>query len=126
LSATWALTPKLNLTASGSRTVAPPTTIVANAEVNYNATMNLAYQATPKIAVTVGGSIGRNTSGFTATTLSPFFVGAQNFYSANAGLTYAMTPFLSAGLTASYTERVGDHLITPQNLVMLNLNYRPY
>ena len=126
LSATWALTPKLNLTASGSRTVAPPTTIVANAEVNYNATMNLAYQATPKIAVTVGGSIGRNTSGFTATTLSPFFVGAQNFYSANAGLTYAMTPFLSAGLSASYTERVSDHQITPQNLVMVNLNYRPY
>jgi hypothetical protein len=130
LSATWALTPKLSLTASGSRTVAPPTTVIANAEIDYDATMSLTYQVTPKVGLILGGSAGYTTAGFTPTVpagaLSPFFIGASNFYTATAGLTYAMTPFLSAGLTASYTERVGDHLITPQNLVMLNLNYRPY
>jgi hypothetical protein len=130
LSASWAFTPKLTLTASGSRTIAPPTTIIANAEISYDATMNLTYQVTPKVGLTLGGSAGYSTGAFTpgvtGAVLSPFFVGASNFYTATAGLTYAMTPFLSAGLSASYTERVGDHLITPQDLVMVNLNYRPY
>ena len=37
-----------------------------------------------------------------------------------------MTPFLVAALTASYTERVQNHLITPQDLVTVSLNYKPY
>ncbi len=37
LSTTWAFTPKLSLTASASKTVAPPTTVVANAETSYDA-----------------------------------------------------------------------------------------
>ncbi len=85
---------------------------------------------TPKVGLTLGGSAGYSTGAFTpavtTAVLSPFFAGASNFYSANAGLTYTMTPFLSAGLSASYTERVTNHQITPQNLVMVNLNYRPY
>jgi hypothetical protein len=44
----------------------------------------------------------------------------------SAGLNYAMTPFLSAALNASYNERVADHLITPQDVVTVSLNYRPY
>ncbi len=130
VSMTWAFTPKLSLTASASRTIAPPTTVIANAEIDYATTMDLTYQVTPKVGLTLGGSAGYTTAGFTpgrtGAILSPFFVGATNFYTANAGLTYAMTPFLSAGLTASYTERVGDHLITPEDLVMVNLSYRPY
>jgi Putative beta-barrel porin 2 len=130
LSLNWAFTPKLSLTASGSRTVAPPTTVIANAEVSYDATLNLTYLVTPKVGLTLGGSAGYSTGAFTpavtTAVLSPFFAGASNFYSANAGLTYTMTPFLSAGLSASYTERVTNHQITPQNLVMVNLNYRPY
>ena len=39
--------------------------------------------------------------------LTPFFAGASGFLRRNAGLTYAMTPFLTAALNASYTERVG-------------------
>jgi hypothetical protein len=125
----WSFTPKLTLTASGSRTTAPPTTIIANAETTYSGVTNLIYQLTPKVAVNVGGSISYSTGAFTpaaVTGLAPTLTGASDFYSANAGLTYIMTPFLSAGLNASYTERVQNHLITPEDLVTVYLRYSPY
>jgi hypothetical protein len=129
LGMTWSVTPKMTLTASGSRTVAPPTTIIANAETTYIGLANLTYQATPKVAFNIGGSISYSTGAFTPTVvtgLAPFLTGASDYYSATAGLTYTMTPFLSAALTASYTERVTDHFITPEDLVLVSLNYRPY
>jgi hypothetical protein len=129
LGMSWSVTPKVTLTASGSRTVAPPTTIIANAETTYMGLANLTYQVTPKVTVNVGGSISYSTGAFTPTAvtgLAPFLTGASDYYSATAGLTYTMTPFLSAALTASYTERVTDHFITPEDLVLVSLNYRPY
>ena len=130
LSANWTLTPKLALTASASRTISPPTTVIANAEQSYNATVGLTYQVTPKLVATATGSIGYSTSSFTATAaqavISPFFFQTQNNYTVNAGLNYSMTPFLSAALNASYNERVANHLITPQDMVTVSLNYRPY
>ncbi len=130
LSTNWTFTPKLSLNASASRTVAPATTVIANAETAYNASVNLGYQMTPKVSINAGGSIGYSTSAFTVgpaeAGLSPFFTGAQRTYILNAGMTYTMTPFLSAALNASYTERVGNGLVTPQDLVTLSLNYRPY
>src|SRR5262249_55244093 len=121
LTTTWSVTPKLVLNASASRTIAPPTTVIGNAEISYDANVSLAYHLTPKVTASAGGSIGYSNSIFTAglagTNFSPFFVGATNFYGANAGLTYTMTPFLTAALNASYTERVGNHFITPQDLV---------
>jgi hypothetical protein len=130
LSANWTLTPKLALNASASRTISPPTTVIANAEQSYNATVGLTYQVTPKLVATATGSIGYSTSSFTATAaqavISPFFFQTQNNYTVNAGLNYSMTPFLSAALNASYNERVANHLITPQDMVTVSLNYRPY
>jgi Putative beta-barrel porin 2 len=130
LSANWTLTPKLALTASASRTISPPTTVIANAEQSYNATVGLTYQVTPKLVASATGSIGYSTSSFTATAaqavISPFFFQTQNNYSVNAGLNYSMTPFLSAALSASYSERVANHFITPQDVVTVSLNYRPY
>jgi hypothetical protein len=130
VSTNWALTPKLALNASASKTIAPPTTVVANAEQSYNATVGLTYQLTPKVVLSATGSIGYSTSSFTATAaqavISPFVFQAQKNYTVNAGLTYSMTPFLSAALNASYTERVAVHLITPQDVVTVSLNYRPY
>jgi Putative beta-barrel porin 2 len=130
LSTTWAFTPKLSLNASASRTVAAPTTVIANAQTSYDASVGLGYQMTPKVSVSAGGSIDYSTSTFTSALaqagFSPFFVGTQKSYTLNAGLSYVMTPFLSAGLNASYTERVGNGFITPQDLVTVSLNYRPY
>ena len=125
----WSLTPKLVLDASASKTISPPTTVIANAETAYLAQMTLTYAMTPKIAVNVGGSISYSSGAFTSaivTDLAPVLTGASDFYSVNAGLSYAMTPFLSAGLNASYTERVTDHTITPEDLLTVSLNYRPY
>jgi hypothetical protein len=124
LGATWTFTPKLSLNASASRTVAPPTTVIANAEIDYTAVVGLGYQITPKLAFNVSGLIGHNSGAFT-TGVVPFLTGATNFYSASAGLAYTMTPFLSASLNASYTERVVNHTITPEDLITVSLSYSP-
>jgi hypothetical protein len=130
LAGTWAVTPKLSLTASASRTVAAPTTVIANAETSLDATVTLAYQLTPKVSATLGGSVFYSTSTFTSALaesgFSPFFTGNNKSYTLDAGLSYSMTPFLSAGLHATYSERVGSGFITPQDLVTVSLNYRPY
>jgi hypothetical protein len=130
LAGTWAVTPKLSLTASASRTISPPTTVIANAETSLDASVTMAYELTPKLSATFGGSVFYSTSTFTSALaeagFSPFFTGNNKSYTLDAGLSYSMTPFLSAGLHASYTERVGDGFITPQDLVTVSLNYRPY
>ena len=130
LSATWALTPKLTLNASAAKTVSPPTTIIANAQTSYDASVNLSYQLTPKITLVTGGTIDYSnatfTSGVAEVGFSPFLTSTQKTYGVNAGLSYSMTPFLSAGLNASYTERVGGGFITPDDVVTVSLNYRPY
>jgi hypothetical protein len=135
LSGTWTLTPKLNLNASASRTIAPPTTVIANAQQSYGANINLTYQLTPKVSLSAGGAVGYSTTSFTAagalaaaaaTAVPVIFFTSQNTYSLNTGLNYSMTPFLSAALSASYSESVQSHTITPQDIVTVSLNYRPY
>jgi hypothetical protein len=129
ISTSWTLTPKLNLNASASRSIAPPTTVIANAQQSYGANINLIYQLTPKVALSAGGSVDYSTTSFTSTAvagLSPFLFSSQNTYGLNTGLSYSMTPFLSAALSASYTERVASHTITPEDIVTVSLNYRPY
>jgi hypothetical protein len=124
ISGTWTLTPKLSLNASASRSISPPTTVVANAQQSYDAGMNLSYQLTPKVAISAGGSVDYSTTSFTSSTF--FSTSSQNNYSLSTGLNYSMTPFLSAGLNASYSERVANHEITPQEILTVSLNYRPY
>ena len=130
LGAKWSLTPKLILNVNAARSIAPPTTVIANAQESYDAAVNLTYQVTPKITLIAGGSINYSTSTFTFTPvtpiISPFLVSSQNNYNLNAGLNYSMTPFLSAALNAQYSERVALHTITPQDIVTVSLNYTPY
>jgi hypothetical protein len=130
LSTTWAFSPKWSLNASAARTIAPPTTVIANAQTTYNAFVGLGYQMTPKVALNASGAISYSTSAFTPAVteaiFTPFLVGTQKSYTLSAGMTYSMTPFLTAALNASYTERVGNGFITPQDLVTVSLNYRPY
>ncbi len=128
LGARWLLTPKLTLNVNAARSIAPPTTVIANAQESYDAAVSLTYQMTPKVSLFGGGSIGYSLGTFTAATpgISPFLSSSQNTYSLNTGLLYNMTPFLSAALNASYSERVSAHTITPQDVVTVSLNYRPY
>ena len=122
----WAITPKLSLTASAAKTIAPPTTLVANSQLSYTTQFKLSYQATPKITITAGASAGYTSAVFSPGLGTIFATGAQDLYSAQASLTYTMTPFLVATLTASYNETVQNHLITPEDLVTVSLNYKPY
>jgi uncharacterized membrane protein len=99
--------------------------------VSYDTNLNLTYQATPKVAFSASGSAGYTSVAFTpgaagtATALVPFLT-TTNYYALTAGVTYAMTPFISAALSASYTERVSEHVITPQDLITVSLDYKPY
>jgi hypothetical protein len=125
----WAITPKLNLTASADKAISPPTVVVGNAQLSYDAQFKLSYQATPKITIAAGGTVGYVSSVFSSGLVAtPFatFSGAQDLYTTQASLTYTMTPFLVAALTATYSERVSNHLITPEDLVTVSLNYKPY
>jgi hypothetical protein len=128
LGARWSLSPKFTLNVNAARSISPPTTVIANAQESYNAAVNLTYQMTPKISLFAGGSIGYSTGTFTGATpgISSFLSSSQNNYNVSTGLSYSMTPFLSAGLNATYSERVSDHFITPQDIVTVSLNYRPY
>jgi hypothetical protein len=134
----WTITPKLSLTATAAKTINLPTTFVSNAQLAYLATFKLTYQATPKIAIGVGALASYTSAVFTPSTLpsvAGILSGAQDLYSAQASLTYTMTPFLVAALTASYNETVQSnpnsvglpqHLITPETLITASLNYKPY
>jgi uncharacterized membrane protein len=121
----------VSLSASATRTIAPPTTLIGNAEVTYYTNLNLTYQATPKVAFSASGSAGYSSVAFTPgaagtmTVLVPFLT-TSNYYALTAGVSYAMTPFISAALSATYNERVSDHVITPQDLITVSLNYKPY
>ena len=65
LAAAWTITPKVSAGGVRPRTVAPPTTVIANAEVAYNTNLSLTYQATPKVAFTASGSAGYTSVAFT-------------------------------------------------------------
>ncbi len=125
----WVITPKLSLTASAAKTIAPPTTLVSNSQLSYTTQFNLSYQATPKITIAAGASAGYTSAVFSSGLAGTIFAGlqgTQDFYSAQGSLTYTMTPFLVATLTASYNETVQNHLITPEDLITVSLNYKPY
>lgn len=124
----WAITPKLSLTGSASRTIAPPTTVIANAETAYQASVNLNYQATAKVGVSAGGSIGTTSTAFTPATVVAIggFSGLEHFFSAHASVTYSMTPFLAASLSAAYNQQVETGVMTSQDLFTVSLNYKPF
>ncbi len=125
----WTITPKLSLTASAAKSIAPPTTLVSNAQLSYTAQFKLSYQATPKIAIAAGASVGYTSAVFTPGLVGTSFTslqGAQDLYSAQASLTYTMTPFLVAALTASYNVSVQKPFITPEDVITVSLNYKPY
>jgi Putative beta-barrel porin 2 len=125
----WAITPKLSLTASAAKAISPPTTLISNAQLEYNTQFKLSYQATPKIVVAASASAGYTSTVFSQALTGTLFAplqGSQDIYTAQASLTYTMTPFLVAALTASYYETVQNHLITPQDLITVSLNYKPY
>ncbi len=131
-SVTWAATPKVSLTASVARTVSPPQAVIGNAQTTESASLGLNYQYSPKVAFSASVSSAYATSAFTQSGgtvpngVPPSALSALNSYSANASLAYNITPFLGANLIYVYSRSVQAGVVTPQSLVLLNVNYEPY
>jgi hypothetical protein len=135
--AIWAATPKVTVTASAARTVGIPQSVIGNAQITESASLGLSYHFSPKVSFTAGASSAFATSAFSqpagAQAAAAILNGvpasiltSQKSYGASAGLTYNMTPFLVANLNYQYSRSVQGGLVTPQNVVLLNLNYSPY
>ncbi len=131
--ATWAATPKLSLQASVSKTVSPPISLIANLQVTESANLGLSYSLTPKVLLAAGVQASRSTGGFgalpTPSMVSPVFqpfTANEDYYSANASINYAITPFATANLSYTYSKSVQANLITPTNVVLLALTFSPY
>jgi hypothetical protein len=133
LSTTWTATPKLGLTAGVSKTVALPTSILANLQASESANLGLTYSLTPKVLLAAGVSASY-LSGFTTavpsgTSISPtssVFTAPADYYSANASLNYTITPFITANLSYTYTKSVQANFVTPTSVVLLALTFNPY
>jgi hypothetical protein len=133
LSTTWTATPKLGLTASASKTVALPTSILANLQVSESANLGLTYSLTPKVLLAAGVSASY-LSGFTTavpsgTSISPtssMFTAPAHSYSASVSINYAMTPFVTANLSYTDSKSVQANLVTPTSIILLALTFNPY
>ena len=134
LAATWEATPKLGLTAGASKTVSPPTSLLANLQVTESASLGLTYSLTPKVFMAAGVAASRSSGGFTAATpnlsalgpINQVFAANSNTYSANASINYAITPFVTANLSYTFTKSVQANLVTPTDVVLLALTFSPY
>jgi hypothetical protein len=128
----WAVTPKVSLTASVARTVTPPQSIVANAQTTESASLGLNYRFSPKVAFSANVSSAYASSAFTQlgsgvpNGVPAYALSALHSYNATASLGYNITPFLGANLSYLYSRSVQAGVVTPQNLVLLNVNYSPY
>lgn len=127
-STTWAATPKLSFYATAAQTVTPPQAIIGNAQLIRSASAGMSYTITPKLSFTGGAAVSDTSGAFTSSVVSSTVAnaGSQRTYSASASLAYAMTPFLGANLSYSYSKTDQAGLITPQSLVTLALNFKPY
>jgi len=132
LAVTWTATPKLDLSASISRTVALPTSVIANLQITEAGSLDVTYRATPKVTLAAGVRAEYSTGGFIELT-SPAVSAANqiatqsaDFYGLHASLAYAITPFLAANLSYQYNKSVYTNLVTPTSVVLLSLNFNPY
>jgi hypothetical protein len=132
LSANWNVTPKLGLLGSISRSVSPPTSIIANAQTSESANIGLSYVLTPKMLFAGGFQVSRSTAFggqqndiVLNPTFAPFTQNS-NYYSANASINYTITPFVTANLSYTHSKTVQANLTTPTDMVLLALTFSPY
>ncbi len=132
VSVLWLPTPRVSVTASAARTVNPPQSVIGNAQITESASLTMAYQLSPKMSLSAGVLSALSNSAFTqfggavVNGVAASTVTSENSYGAHANLSYAITPFLGANLNYQYLRTVQGDRVTPQSLVMLNVNYSPY
>ena len=124
----WAATPKLSVRGSIARIVSVPTQTIANVQVTENATLFVSYELTPKVLLSGNVSASRLVSNLGQNAINTALGTAESTktYSAGAGLTYQMTPFLRSTLTYQYYRSVTPTTVAPTSLVLLGLNFNPY
>jgi Putative beta-barrel porin 2 len=128
ISLTWQATPKAQLGARISRSVGPPTSLVANTETTTSAQLTGGFTFSPKLSFSSALTIGQSNGGG-----ETFLVGTQvpissnqNFVSANLGLAYQASPFLSATASYQYSDRKTAGFDTAEGLFIIGLRYAPY
>jgi len=130
LGITWAMTPKLSLSATAARIATPPTAIIANLQITESANFGFTYQLTPKIALSASASTSLITGAITQSGLTGAILATgqnEHAYGAHANLTYAMTPFLAASLSYQFNRTIqAGGLVTPTSVTLLTLNFAPH
>ncbi|MGA8716248.1 MAG: outer membrane beta-barrel protein [Roseiarcus sp.] len=140
LSLNWSPTAKLSFTAAASRSAGASTSVIANTQISETVNLGMTYQVTPKIGLSVGASTSYATSANNVAANSALaqayvnYLTNQDTYSAHAGLSYTVTPFIGANLTAQYsrtlqpgaTQLSGIGNRTTQSSIMFSVNYNPH
>jgi len=121
----WAPSTKWTISATASRIVSAPTSIVANSQLTNMQGATLVYHWTPKFNLQLG--LSRSTYDAPQTAVS----GIASYY-ANSAVTasfkalYQLTPFTSASASFQHVSRESLGLSAPANISMVGLNFRPY
>lgn len=140
LSLNWSPTAKLSFTAAASRSAGASTSVIANTQISETVNLGMTYQVTPKIGLSVGASTSYATSANNVAANSALaqayvnYLTNQDTYSAHAGLSYTVTPFIGANLTAQYsrtlqpgaTQLSGIGNRTTQSSIIFSVNYNPH
>ena len=112
-----------------ARSIAPPTTVIANAQESYTASVGLVYQMTPKVSLTAGGSIDYSTGAVHPRrhrVFRLFLSVRRKTYNLSTGLFVLHDAFPIGRAERLIFGRVSANLITPEDMVLVSLNYRPY
>jgi hypothetical protein len=140
VSLNWSATPKLSFNATASRSSDVSTSVIANTQLTESATLGMSYQITPKLGFSAGASVSYASSANTpnassaATQALVNYLTRQDTYSAHAGLSYTVTPFIGANLNYSYSRVVQPgatvatttNARTNQSTLLFSLNYNPH
>ena len=140
VSLNWSATPKLSFTAAASRSADVSTSVIANNQITESVNVGMSYQITPKVAFSASASASYassastpNVSSATAQALANYLT-RQDTYSARAGLSYTVTPFIGASLNYTYSRvlqpgatvatTIGER--TNQSSILFSVNYNPH
>lgn len=129
-SANWRPSPLWVINVSVSRTVTPPVSALSYTQVGNAESFGVTYIITPK--VTLNAAIGRSQllgASVAALANNPnaslLAFGSNTLISSSFKANYQWTPFTSAYLSVSTSQRSGNSGNIPQNIFMLGLDYRP-
>jgi hypothetical protein len=126
--AAWLPTPKWSFFVNVSRSVSPPTSVLAGTQIGNVESVVANYQWTPKLSLSLTASRNYLAGAQTLNnliTLARGGYGANTFLSALARATYQITPFTSATVSVQKTERTYARGTAQGEIVLFGLDYQP-